>query len=132
MTNDFEQDPRWRSVKPLAVPVRIAAKLLGIGTTSTWGLISTRCVGVIRIGRRTLVTMASLEALVALLASSSQLEPQELLESRNEGVEKVNSIKMTARGGQVENFSGELSDSKRNTTSQRQGNSYRHHLRANR
>jgi len=94
VTEKLEKDSRWRPLKPLAVPVRTAARLLGIGTTSTWGLIATRRVGVIRIGRRTLVTMASLEALVAALASS-HLEPEELIESGNVGPDKMNSIEMT-------------------------------------
>jgi hypothetical protein len=84
-----------RSLKPLAVPVKTAAKLLGLGTTSTWGLISTGRIDVIRIGRRTLVTVASLEALVARSASSPDHQSEELGESRNAGVEQGNSIRMT-------------------------------------
>jgi hypothetical protein len=53
-------------LKPLAVSVRTAAKLLGVGTTTMWGLVGSGSeVEVLRIGRRTLVTMASLERLVA-------------------------------------------------------------------
>jgi hypothetical protein len=94
VTAELEQYCRNQSLKPLTVAVKTAAKLLGVGITSTWGLISTRRVEVIRIGRRTLVTMASLEALVATLASSCDLEPEELIESRN-GVLDMPSIRMT-------------------------------------
>ena len=74
MTKKIKQDYGSGSLKPLAVPVKTAANLLGVGTTTTWNLISTGKVDVVRIGRRTLVTMASLEALVASLASP-HLEP---------------------------------------------------------
>jgi hypothetical protein len=89
-----EQDSTGRSLKPLLVPVRTAANLLGVGPTTAWNLIGTGKVTVVRIGRRTLVTMASLEALVAMLASPS-LEPEALVESRDEGVEKMPRILMT-------------------------------------
>ncbi len=61
---NLEQNSCSNSLRPLAVSVPTAARLLSIGTTATWSLISKRRVDVIRIGRRTLVTIASLEALV--------------------------------------------------------------------
>lgn len=63
-------------LKPLAVSVRTAATLLGVGTTTIWSLIATRRIEVIRIGRRTLATMSSLEALVAS-ASAPSRQPHE-------------------------------------------------------
>jgi excisionase family DNA binding protein len=77
--DELEQYSSGPPLKPLSVPVRTAANLLGVGTTTTWNLISTGKLSVIRIGRRTLVTMASLEALVATVAtpaSSPRLEPK--------------------------------------------------------
>jgi hypothetical protein len=66
LTNEFEQGSASQSLKPLAVSVTTAAKLLGVGTTTMWGLVGSGSeVEVLRIGRRTLVTMASLERLVA-------------------------------------------------------------------
>jgi hypothetical protein len=70
VTDQIEQGSGSRPLKPLAISVPTAATLLGVGTTTTWNLISTAKLDVIRIGRRTLVTMASLESLVATLASS--------------------------------------------------------------
>ena len=53
-------------LKALAVSVPTAARILGVGTTTMWGLVGSGSeVEVLRIGRRTLVTMASLERLVA-------------------------------------------------------------------
>ena len=48
-----------------------------------WGLVGSGSeVEVLHIGRRTLVTFASLERLVARRASSSHLEPEELVEGQ--------------------------------------------------
>ena len=53
-------------LKPLAVSVPTAATLLGVGTTTMWGLVGSGSeLEVLRIGRRTLVILASLERLVA-------------------------------------------------------------------
>jgi len=51
--------------KPLAVPVKTACKLVGIGNTTMWGLIKAGRVETLSIGRRRLVVYASLEALIA-------------------------------------------------------------------
>jgi hypothetical protein len=70
-------------LKPLAVSVRTAATLIGVGETTLWGLVGSGSeLEVLRIGRRTLVTFASLERLVARLASSYDLEPEELVQSQ--------------------------------------------------
>ena len=58
-------------LKPLAVSVPTAATLLGVGTTTVWNLIATGRIEVLRIGRRTLPTVASLERLVAETAVPS-------------------------------------------------------------
>jgi excisionase family DNA binding protein len=50
--------------KPLAVPVKRACKLMGVGNTTMWGLIKTGRVKTVRIGRRRLVLYASLESLL--------------------------------------------------------------------
>ena len=50
--------------KPLAVPVKIACRLVGVGNTTMWALIRDGRVKTINIGRRRLVIYASLEALL--------------------------------------------------------------------
>jgi excisionase family DNA binding protein len=92
VTGDFEKDPRNDPLKPLSVPVKTAGKLLGVSETTTWGLISSGEIDAIRIGRRTLVTMASLESLVATLASTP---PKVGKKSSDEGSEKMDRLKMT-------------------------------------
>jgi len=67
-----DPDLAGQPLKPLAVSVRTAAALLGVGRTTIWSLIATRRVEVIRIGRRTLATMSSLEALVASASAPSR------------------------------------------------------------
>jgi hypothetical protein len=63
----------FQRLKPLAVSVRTAAALLGVGTTTMWGLVASGSeVEALRIGRRTLVTMASLERLVAKTSAHSR------------------------------------------------------------
>ena len=49
--------------QPLAVSVKTACQLLGIGNTTAWFLIKTGRLRTIKIGRRRLVIYASLEAL---------------------------------------------------------------------
>ena len=55
----------WGGMKPLAVPVRIACKLVGVGNTTMWALIKAGRVKTINIGRRRLVIYASLELLMS-------------------------------------------------------------------
>lgn len=52
------------SPRPLTVAVRTAAGMLGLGPTTVWGLISAQELDVIRVGRRTLVVVASMELFV--------------------------------------------------------------------
>ena len=84
---EVKEELERRSLKPLTASVRATAALLDVGTTTVWSLISSGRVDVIRLGRRTLVTMASLEALVASL-SAPHIQRQELEES-NEGSDNV-------------------------------------------
>ena len=52
-------------MKPLAVPVNTASKLLGVGNTKMWELIKDGRVKTISIDRRRLVIYDSLERLVS-------------------------------------------------------------------
>ena len=51
-------------MRPLAVPVKIACKLVGIGNTTMWALIKAGRVKTVSIGRRRLVIYSSLESLL--------------------------------------------------------------------
>ena len=51
-------------LKPLAVSVKLACKLFGVGNTTMWGLIKAGRVKTVSIGRRRLVVYASLEPLL--------------------------------------------------------------------
>jgi hypothetical protein len=62
MTNSNEM----RDTKPLAVSVKLACKLIGVGNTKMWELIKAGRVNTVSIGRRRLVLYASLESLLAL------------------------------------------------------------------
>ena len=52
------------SAKPLAVTVKSACKLVGVGNTTMWALIKTGRVKTVSIGRRRLVIYSSLESLL--------------------------------------------------------------------
>ena len=54
-----------RADKPLAVTVKKACSLLGIGNTKMWELIKDRKVKTVTIGRRRLIVYSSLEALIS-------------------------------------------------------------------
>jgi hypothetical protein len=54
--------------RPLLASVPSTSTLLGLGLTSTWQLISAKRLQVVRIGRRTLVIVASIDSLVASLS----------------------------------------------------------------
>ena len=54
-----------QEIRPLAVPVKIACKLVGVGNTTMWALIKAGRVKTVRIGRRRLVIYLSLESLLA-------------------------------------------------------------------
>jgi excisionase family DNA binding protein len=60
------------SLQPRLIGVKQAATLLGIGLTSTWSLISAGHLQVVRIGGRTLVALASIDALVDSLVVSAR------------------------------------------------------------
>ena len=51
--------------KPLTVTVATARKLSGLGNTTIWALIKDRTLQTVHVGRRTLITYRSLEALLA-------------------------------------------------------------------
>lgn len=55
-------------VQPLFVSVLVAARRLGIGATSCWNLVKERKLPVVRLGRRTLVSVAALEEFAAALS----------------------------------------------------------------
>jgi hypothetical protein len=60
-------------IQPLTVTVAMARRISGLGNTTVWKLIKERKLEPVRVGRRTLVTVRSLEA---LLAPSVAPEPQ--------------------------------------------------------
>ena len=53
------------SARPLAVSVKTACKLVGVGRTSMWALIKSGSVKTVSIGRRRLIIYASLETLLS-------------------------------------------------------------------
>src|SRR5262245_543096 len=62
----------YESAKPLTVTVATARKLSGLGNTTIWALIKDQTLETVHVGRRTLITYRSLEA---LLAPRSQPRP---------------------------------------------------------
>jgi excisionase family DNA binding protein len=58
-------DEAGKGIKPLAVPVKTACRLVGVGNTSMWALIKAGRVKTVSIGRRRLIIYASLEALLS-------------------------------------------------------------------
>ena len=50
---------------PLTVTVATAKEISGLGLTTIWGLLKSGKLEAVRIGRRTLITYRSLEALLA-------------------------------------------------------------------
>jgi len=58
-------DEPGKGIKPLAVPVKTACQLVGVGHTSMWALIKEGRVKTVSVGRRRLVIYASLEALLS-------------------------------------------------------------------
>ena len=61
------------SLRPFTVTVDTARRISGLGNTTVWKLIRERKLETVHVGRRTLVTVRSLEA---LLAPSVAPEPQ--------------------------------------------------------
>ena len=60
-----QRDSELHTTKPLTVTVAMARKISGLGNTTLWALIKDRRLQAVRIGRRTLITYHSLEALLA-------------------------------------------------------------------
>ena len=61
-------------LKPLTVTVATARRISGLGNTTIWALIKARKLETVRVGRRTLVTYGSLEAM--LEPTSTGTEPR--------------------------------------------------------
>ncbi|MXO66668.1 helix-turn-helix domain-containing protein [Altericroceibacterium endophyticum] len=59
-------------MKPLLINVSEFCRLLGLGKTKTYELISEQRIDTIKVGRRTLITMESVEAFIA----QSKVEPE--------------------------------------------------------
>ena len=57
-------DETAKGIKPLAVPVKTACKLVGVGNTIMWALIKAGRVKTVSIGRRRLIIYSSLESLL--------------------------------------------------------------------
>ena len=55
----------YESAKPLTVTVATAKRLSGLGNTTIWALIKDQTLETVHVGRRTLITFRSLEALLA-------------------------------------------------------------------
>jgi len=62
----------YESAKPLTITVATAKRLSGLGNTTIWALIKDQTLETVHVGRRTLITYRSLEA---LLAPRSQPRP---------------------------------------------------------
>jgi len=60
----------YEGAKPLSVTVATARKLSGLGNTTIWRLIRERQLETVHVGRRTLITFKSLEALLAPCSTS--------------------------------------------------------------
>lgn len=58
---------------PLTVTIAAARRISGLGATTLWGLIKAQKLKAVRIGRRTLITYGSLQA---LLTPRSATQPQ--------------------------------------------------------
>jgi hypothetical protein len=61
-------------LRPLTVTVATARKISGLGNTTIWALIKARKLETVRIGRRRLITVRSLEALLQP-TQTAQLDP---------------------------------------------------------
>lgn len=57
-------------IKPVAVTIPTFTKMFGIGRTTAYSLIAQGRLHRVRIGRRTLITVASAEALIAASCAS--------------------------------------------------------------
>jgi hypothetical protein len=66
---------RTAEPRPQLVSIPAAGRQLGIGRTSTYKLIGARQLTVIKLGGRSLITQASVDALVARLAAAADGQP---------------------------------------------------------
>lgn len=57
-------DGKYQLNEPLLVSTKEACRLLGIGNTTLYALVKSDSLAVVRIGRRTLVTMVSIKSLI--------------------------------------------------------------------
>jgi excisionase family DNA binding protein len=64
---------RGESLKPLAVSIRRACELVGLGNTTIWKMIKEGRLQTMSVGRRRLVIYRSLEALVSASEEASGL-----------------------------------------------------------
>ncbi len=60
-------------VKPLLAPVALAARMLGLGRTSVWGLIRDGELRTVRVGTRRLLLVSEIEAWVSRLAEDGEV-----------------------------------------------------------
>jgi len=65
-----------QELKPLTVTVTTAKKISGLGSTTIWSLIKEAKLETVRVGRRTLVTFRSLEALLAPCVEKNNTVPR--------------------------------------------------------
>ena len=63
--NDTGKLDGEKGIRPLAVTVKTACKLVGVGNTTMWALIKDGRVKTTSVGRRRLVTYESLESLLS-------------------------------------------------------------------
>ena len=70
-TKGISCDAPGGGARPLAVSVKTACQLVGIGNTTMWALIKEGRVKTIRIGRRRLIIYASLETLFSEAGAAS-------------------------------------------------------------
>jgi hypothetical protein len=65
-----------QGMKPLTVTVATARKISGLGNTKLWELIRERKLQTVHVGRRTLITFESLQALLTPSSSSERQPPR--------------------------------------------------------
>jgi hypothetical protein len=65
-----------QELKPLTVTVATAKKISGLGNTTIWSLIKRGKLESVHVGRRTLVTFCSIEALLAPCVEKNDIGPQ--------------------------------------------------------
>ena len=78
-----------KPLEPLAIPVKEMAALLGVGLTTAWRIVASEEVDTLRLGRRTLVTVASLRRYVGdrVVAERLGTPTRGLVKPRTEAIE---------------------------------------------